>query len=126
MDKRITSLFSLSAMTLAAVMFVPQAGFAGALPTFEEADIDGDGRLSKAEADAAFEGFEIPDLNHDGFVSKYEVKLVLPDVAFKKDDLGSVGTMEFRMILQALERQDQRLRELAARAVTSPGGMDAN
>jgi|SRR5690554_5059800 len=122
MSNHITSLLSMSALALATVLLVPQTGFAGtALPTFEEADMDGDGRLNKGEADTAFEGFEIPDLNQDGFISKYEVKLVLPDVAFKSDDMGSVGSMEFRMILQALERQDQRVRELAAQSVTAPG-----
>lgn len=116
MNKQITSILGVSAMALATVMFVPQTVFAEALPTFEQADADGDGRLSKSEADAAFSGLEIPDLNQDGFISKYEVKRVLPDVSFKTDDQGTVGSMEYRMILQALEREDQTLRELAARA----------
>lgn len=114
MNKHITSILGVSAMALATVMFVPQTVFAETLPTFKQADTDGDGRLSKDEADAAFPGLEIPDLNQDGFISKYEVKLVLPDVSFKKDDLGTVSSMEYRMILQALEREDQKLRELAA------------
>ena len=116
MSKHIPSILGVSALALATVMFVPQTAFAETLPTFEQADADGDGRLSKSEADAAFPGLQIPDLNQDGFISKYEVKRVLPDVSFKTDDPGTVGSMEYRMILQALEREDQNLRELAARA----------
>lgn len=117
MNKQMTSLLSISTLTLVTAMFTAQSGFATTLPTFDDIDADGDGRLSKQEADAALKDIEIPDVNQDGFISKYEVKLVLPDVAFKEQDRGSVGPMEYRMILQALEREDQQLRELAARSI---------
>lgn len=83
--------------------------------TFEEADRNSNGVLDKQEADHVLVGFEIPDLNRDGKVNKREVKVVLPDVAFKEDDKGHVTADEYRMILQAMERREQRWADVDVR-----------
>ncbi len=47
---------------------------------FQRLDTDGDGKISKAEAAAAEKGhlkdkFDVVDTNHDGFITKEEMKI---------------------------------------------------
>ena len=72
-------------------------------PEFSSADLNEDGILSKAEADAALPQLTIPDTDRDGVVSKSEVKTVLPDVDFEADDASAIGEDDYQQIVQIVE-----------------------
>lgn len=112
-------ILALKGLCIALALIASQALPAAEVKTFEEADRDGDGVLSTDEAAHAFSSIEIRDVNGDGIVSKFEVKLALPGVAFQDHDMGAIGDQEFRMIMQALERHENTLRN--ARTLPSEG-----
>lgn len=109
---------TLKGLCIAVALIISQTLPAAEVNSFAEADRDGDGVLSTDEAAHAFSSLEIRDINGDGIVSKFEVKLAFPKVAFQEHDMGAVGDQEFFMILQALERHEADLRNIA----TQPSG----
>jgi hypothetical protein len=84
----------------------PQAGgamtldqyMARAMPRMMAADTDGDGRISKAEAQSVGRGFaggrlfDMADANHDGYLDKTEVQAVLTQ-RFQRMDSNGDGTV---------------------------------
>lgn len=71
-------------------------------PPFEEADTDGNGELSKQEADQALTAVRIMDVNGDGKVNKGEVKAALPEISFERDDDEVVDEDAYEEIVAAL------------------------
>lgn len=71
-------------------------------PSFDEADSDGDGELSKQEADQALTSIRIVDVNGDGKVNKGEVKTALPEISFERDDDEVVDEDAYEEIVAAL------------------------
>lgn len=72
--------------------------------SFEEVDINSDGILNKSEADAALPALSLGDADQNGDISKAEVKVVLPQIAFEADDMEPVGAAEYQQIIEAVDQ----------------------
>lgn len=78
-------------------------------PEFTQADKDKDGKLSIEEAQAALPELEITDENGDGVVNLAEARksvegLQLPTSIQADEETAPVGMNEYRLIVQAMER----------------------
>lgn len=89
------------------VLFLIASGFSQAqdttAPEFQEVDINSDGVLNTAEANAALPALGLTDGNQDGVISKADVKKVLPDIGFEEDDQSAIGPSEYQHIVQVME-----------------------
>lgn len=88
----------------AALTLASGIAFAQEIPSFSDADTDGNGVLSHTEARDALPGVRLSDQNGDGVVNRNEVVQALPDAPFDDDDEGEVGSSEYDAIVRTLER----------------------
>lgn len=82
-------------------------------PAFSQADDNGDGILSEAEAeDALPEEVLVIDSNDNGEWNRSEAELALPDFSFEEESSSgenedpAVGQSEYQAIVQALEERE--------------------
>lgn len=102
----------------------------GSFHDFSEADKDGDGALSTAEAQEALPDLIIVDINNDGILNRSEAENAMPGVRFDESGQASqagqegqagqdsqtgqagrdapVGEAEYLIIVQTLEEQNRR------------------
>ncbi|MCB1672102.1 MAG: hypothetical protein R3F41_10175 [Gammaproteobacteria bacterium] len=93
---------------LTAAVAFPVLAQQGEYASFQEADKNADGVLNTEEAMESLPGAEISDANDDGVISKGEaeesvsgLKLTASDA---QDAAAPVGEADYRMIVQALQR----------------------
>lgn len=79
-------------------------GIVFAQPGFSDADADGDGALSIAEARAALPDVPIEDANGDGIVNLEEAARAVPDLQLTGDPEAPVGQAEYQTIVSAVQR----------------------
>lgn len=95
---------------------------------FSEVDVDGDGRLSAAEALVAFpRELVLVDVDEDGLLSRDEVSQTLPGVRFPEEQAGDqpIGEEEYLAILEEVTEIVEEEAGLESRGTAVDGEQEA-